>query len=653
MERLARNIQNLFLKPKLVSTTKVVLKFSFNLMLIFLANSLFGQNLPCQMFIPNEQIILPASKKAYQINLPTIASPSSTVSFNVCGFVDSMLVAQTESYSADANNYYWHAKLVNAEGFITLIKKNGLIFGYFSIDEQRFDIDAIDTTFSVVEQLAANNSVCHNEPLAEKRLNNNRVDINEGYSRKMVCPIGMQKIRVLVLYTEKAKCTAGSPKSVETRAEKMFKYTVEAFKNSTINDVEFELAAVAESPEDYTDWETKRQAGHSFIGKIEFSRYANLMPSLFQDIRDAYKADICVLFYDSEVEETITGAVPRSLGQPEWSQAFMALNISNVSREETFVHEFGHLLGGGHEADPGFFGDSQPIFLEFQRTSWAALWKYRHTIMASCIKCGVTNSRGSDVTSSRINHFSNPSSNYTLKSITKALGVANQSDHVRLFNITKCKISNYYEWKELDAIITAPNTICGHKILQIHVKPITNDPSKPVTIKWFRETLPLYGGPPIVVEKPIVNNNPDPFTLNYTVVTNDIGKILGHRMELTYDGDVKDFRWGTRITNPCPLIQGSETERQMSSQDNFFDVKIVPNPANDFLQININSSSKENACIYFFDSIGKLIMVKKVETLENGIKSLDLDTDSFANGIYNIVVLTDSQIKQEKLIIQK
>ena len=84
------------------------------------------------------------------------------------------------------------------------------------------------------------------------------------------------------------------------------------------------------------------------------------MPSLFQDIRDAYKADICVLFYDSEVEETITGGVPKV--QPELGQAFMALNISNVSREQTFVHEFGHLLGGGHENFPGFFGDFPACF---------------------------------------------------------------------------------------------------------------------------------------------------------------------------------------------------------------------------------------------------------------------------------------------------
>ncbi len=137
--------------------------------------------------------------------------------------------------------------------------------------------------------------------------------------------------------------------------------------------------------------------------------------------------------------------------------------------------------------------------------------------------------------------------------------------------------------------------------------------------------------------------------MNYLVVTNDIGKILGHRMELTYDGDVKNFRWGTTITNPCPM----GIDRQISNQNTFFDIKIVPNPASDFVQINVNSSSKENANIYFFDSIGKLIMIKNIETLENGTKFLDLDTDNFVNGIYNVVVITDSQVKQEKLIIQK
>ncbi|MBK8365312.1 MAG: CotH kinase family protein [Bacteroidetes bacterium] len=80
-------------------------------------------------------------------------------------------------------------------------------------------------------------------------------------------------------------------------------------------------------------------------------------------------------------------------------------------------------------------------------------------------------------------------------------------------------------------------------------------------------------------------------------------------------------------------------------------VYAFPNPATEEINLNIISSTSENALIKVIDATGKEVMRSNLKLI-NGINQHTLYTSSIAKGLYYLYVLTDKNSRVMKIIIQ-
>ncbi len=86
-------------------------------------------------------------------------------------------------------------------------------------------------------------------------------------------------------------------------------------------------------------------------------------------------------------------------------------------------------------------------------------------------------------------------------------------------------------------------------------------------------------------------------------------------------------------------------------ENDYFNLEIFPNPANDVVNINISSKNTEAASAGLFTLDGKLILTESV-TLSNNNQAIQFNTESLTSGIYLVKIETASGAITEKVIIQ-
>ena len=79
-------------------------------------------------------------------------------------------------------------------------------------------------------------------------------------------------------------------------------------------------------------------------------------------------------------------------------------------------------------------------------------------------------------------------------------------------------------------------------------------------------------------------------------------------------------------------------------------IKINPNPANDFIVVEINSCKTARAVMTISDPQGKLIMEFKMD-IQNGNNEKTINVTNLAKGIYFIKATTDFGSCSQKLIV--
>ena len=81
-------------------------------------------------------------------------------------------------------------------------------------------------------------------------------------------------------------------------------------------------------------------------------------------------------------------------------------------------------------------------------------------------------------------------------------------------------------------------------------------------------------------------------------------------------------------------------------------VSISPNPAKDFVKVNVNTKDVKNTEIKIYDVAGKMVYHKTLK-LKNGSNQFTLDLSGLKTGFYTVDILNEGNVNSRKLIITK
>lgn len=111
---------------------------------------------------------------------------------------------------------------------------------------------------------------------------------------------------------------------------------------------------------------------------------------------------------------------------------------------------------------------------------------------------------------------------------------------------------------------------------------------------------------------------------------------------------------GDQICSSAPsngtVVSSFETVGINETIDPSIGFKVSPNPAGDFINVNINSTQKQDASIYIFGIDGK--KMQQLDTkLRTGKQSFTILTEQIPPGIYFVKIQTEKGLNVQKLII--
>lgn len=219
-------------------------------------------------------------------------------------------------------------------------------------------------------------------------------------------------IDVLVAYNNSAASQAGD---INTLIQVAVEETNMAYSRSNItprlNLVYAYNTSYIESGNYSTDLERLTNKSDGFIDEIH-------------DLRDAYGADVCVLFLPTGDYAGIAYLYPGE------SHAFCVVSHTHATGYFTFAHEIGHIQGCLHnpEESPGTY----PFAYGHGYLNTSEGWR---TIMS------YNNSNCTGGYCQRIQNFSNPSVNYN----GSATGTASTHNNARVINETALRVANFRE----------------------------------------------------------------------------------------------------------------------------------------------------------------------------------------------------------------
>lgn len=80
---------------------------------------------------------------------------------------------------------------------------------------------------------------------------------------------------------------------------------------------------------------------------------------------------------------------------------------------------------------------------------------------------------------------------------------------------------------------------------------------------------------------------------------------------------------------------------------------LFPNPTAFSTTIEFNLTSEENVTVNIYNSLGSLVYSDVKNNLQTGQNYISLNTETFANGIYNVVIATKKGVSTKKLTVSK
>lgn len=121
-----------------------------------------------------------------------------------------------------------------------------------------------------------------------------------------------------------------------------------------------------------------------------------------------------------------------------------------------------------------------------------------------------------------------------------------------------------------------------------------------------------------------------------------------------YPGAIYFATYGRGIYVDKTYVKDFENEIGINTPvaENINDVRIYPNPAASYTNIELEIANTTNVSIRVFDMSGKLVYTKSLDNLTEGVYTETINCQNMQKGVYLINVLTESQMMTSKLIVK-
>ncbi|MBR3938722.1 MAG: T9SS type A sorting domain-containing protein [Bacteroidales bacterium] len=121
-----------------------------------------------------------------------------------------------------------------------------------------------------------------------------------------------------------------------------------------------------------------------------------------------------------------------------------------------------------------------------------------------------------------------------------------------------------------------------------------------------------------------------------------------------YPGAIYFATYGRGIYVDKTYVKDFENEIGINAPvaENINDVRIYPNPAASYANIEMEIANATNVSIRIFDMSGKVVYTKSLDNLTEGIYTETINCQNMQKGVYLINVLTESQMMTSKLIVK-
>lgn len=260
----------------------------------------------------------------------------------------------------DEQNFYYYGQPVKTDscgcegldGDFMLESVGGRRYGFFTLDDNRFEVIALDSLYSVLARIDddyfADKQECVPGELSEGLSPNP----DAGY-RNPGC-----RIRVLFLFTQAAEDAFGL-EGLSDMTSLGISQTNQAFANSAIDNVCIARANIRE-------WEGFVENQDNLLGDVGQLINSNQVALWRQEDL----ADVVCLITDARYQNgrqlglsgilpdpTTPGSVITNLGNPMENLAYMIVEGYSFNSNFTFSHELGHVLGCRHQTCATFFRD--------------------------------------------------------------------------------------------------------------------------------------------------------------------------------------------------------------------------------------------------------------------------------------------------------
>lgn len=370
---------------------------------------------------------------------------------------------KTVEYSTD-ENFYWYGSLMSedtcecSEGALTLMAKEGRTFGYFSVDDDAYDIEALSINKSTISKI--DNSKLTGGECGVTAEMEHKARKNVGNSVENRGGNGHCNVRALILFTDAAN---DSEANIQDRIDFFVARTNQALENSGVSSCKLRIVMAGDPvpiPIPFVEGPN---------ASIDLTNLAN--DDIVMNLRDTRNADIVVLLTESDYVGNSGGTVLgiAFLG-PNAEKAFAIVEVDAPNSRFTFAHEVGHLFGAGHNDD---VRKGIPHGKQFLKC-----FKRKRTILRN------TGSLG------RIQHYSNPKVKYK----GKKTGKKGKRDNAHQLINTACTVANFENddtfytsiWSQNDNNLDGVevNSVCPCGITQLEAKYFGQPNGANVQYEW-------------------------------------------------------------------------------------------------------------------------------------------------------------------------
>lgn len=557
--------------------------------------------------------------------------------------------AKTVEYSTD-ENFYWYGSLVSkdtcecSEGTLTLMAKEGRTFGYFSVDDDAYDIEALSinkSTVSKIDNSKLTDGECGVTAKMERKEKKNVDTSVENRGSNGHC-----NVRALVLYTDAAN---DAEANIQDRIDFFVARTNQALENSGVSSCKLRILL----------------AGDPIPIPIPFAEgiaIENDLNTLADDdtiknLREIRHADIVILLTNGNYVGNSGGNIFgfAFVGATK-EEAYTIVEVDFPNSRFTFAHEVAHLFGAGHEDDERVGIPHAKQFLK--------CFKRKRTILRRTGKIG------------RIQHYSNPKVKYK----GKKTGTKGKRDNAHQLINKACFVANFENDETFYTSIWSQNdnnpedievsSVCPCGITQLEAKYFGPPNGADVQYEWRISTNGINYGDILSVNKFFGLNTYDMCDHEGSWCF-DVCLDIDIFVQLKSTGPNGEIRKNTRhfvtastwpeqnqMTQSCiddsPMIGSSNSKGSaLQSLQPLNELSVYPNPTKDNIVISmaLDFSNHVLVNLYHIGSKEKTLILDKV--VDKGSFSFTVNTGNLPNGVYFINALIGDKILTRKFVVQK